>query len=338
MVELEAATQANEECPNTCHTPSFWRWVPRIGRLEGCSSETSTVRLRDDEELGGPVSVNARIASRWYDLCTVYSGCTLGLIIVTWPTAQSLLHAWASRTFGHGMLVLPATLYMVWCYRDRLRSTFPGPDLSGLVSILAVALLYAIGNLVESLVLRQGALLGMLAALVWGLFGRQVFLALRFPLGFLLFALPVGTAIEPWLQAATANGLSLALAFTGIPVLRDGFVLTLPSGSWEVAADCGGLRYLLPGLALAYLYTAIVHATWKRRLQFLSICGVSLVAANCLRAYGIVLADHVGFAVGTDHRLFSYSVLGGTLLVLAWLGHRWSEEATLCRTAGCSPL
>lgn len=166
----------------------------------------------------------------------------------------------------------------------------------------------------------------MLPALVLGIFGSKVLRALQFPLGFLTFALPVGTSIEPWLQSITAGFIVLGLNILGIPLYHEGYLVTIPSGTWEVAPDCGGLRYLLPGLALGYLYTAVMHHTLKQRVTYLFLCAGLLIVANGARAYGIILADHLGIADGTDHRVFSYAVYGATMLSLAWLGLKWSNE------------
>jgi exosortase len=166
----------------------------------------------------------------------------------------------------------------------------------------------------------------MLPALILGIFGSKVLRILQFPLGFLAFALPVGTSIEPWLQKIAAMFIMLGLDMVGIPYNRDGYFITIPSGTWEVAPDFGGLRYLLPGLALGYVYTAVMHHGLKHRLSFLVLCTLLLVLANGVRAYGVILGDHLGIAEGADHRVFSYVVYGATVIFLAWFGLSWRRD------------
>lgn len=103
----------------------------------------------------------------------------------------------------------------------------------------------------------------------------------------------------------------------------EGYVVVIPSKAWEVAPDCGGLRYLLPGLALGYVYAAVMYRDWLRRLSFLCVCFALLMLANGLRAYGIILTDHLGIADGADHRIFSYGIYAIALFVLFQIGLIW---------------
>lgn len=254
-----------------------------------------------------------------------------------WQTARTMVDVWIhSRTFAHGLLVLPATVYMAWCYRDRLVRLYPVPNYWGMVLFVTLSYGWLGGELTKTLIAQQIVLIAMLPALVWTFFGTDVFRTLRFPLGFLVFALPVGTSIEPWLQSVTTRFITIGLELVGIPLSRDGYFITIPSGIWEVAPDCGGLRYLLPGLALGYVYTGVMHGTLRQRVIFLFVCTVALIIANGARAYGIILGNHLGIAEGTDHRVFSYSVYGITVLFLGWQGLRWSDDGMWLRTGGMS--
>jgi len=248
------------------------------------------------------------------------------VVVLFWQTVQTIVNIWAhSRTYAHGILVLPATIYMVWCWRDRLLKLHPVANSWGLVLLGVLVCGWFGGEITQSLIAQQAALIAMVPALVWAFLGTDVFRTLQFPLGFLVFALPAGASIEPWLQSVTARFIIIGLNLAGIPLSRDGYFITIPSGTWEVAPDCGGLRYLLPGLALAYVYTAVMHHTLKQRVTFLVVCAGGLIFANGVRAYGIILGDYLGVAEGTDHRFFSYAVYGVTVALLGWLGIGWSE-------------
>jgi exosortase len=172
----------------------------------------------------------------------------------------------------------------------------------------------------------------MVPCLVYAVCGRPVFRRLLVPLGFLGFALPIGASLEPWLQEVTTRFLTIGLYAAGIPFERQGTTITLASGSWEVAPDCAGLRYLLPGMALGYLYAALVYERALARVQFLTLCAALLLFANGLRAYGIIVTDHLGIADGTDHRVFSYTIYAVVIAGLAWLGRRW--PAACARPSG----
>lgn len=265
-------------------------------------------------------------AQRWIRACVLFFVSWVIMMALFWHTIQTMVDVWAySRTYAHGFLVLPATLYLVWCYRDRLLGISPVPNSWGLVLGAILACGWCLGGITQTLLVQQIAVISMLPALILGIFGSKVLRTLQFPLVFLAFALPVGTAIEPWLQKITAMFIMLGLDMVGIPHHREGYLITIPSGTWEVAPDCGGLRYILPGLALGYVYTAVMHQTLKQRVSFLLVCVLLLAVANGARAYGIILGDHLGIAEGTDHRVFSYAVYGFTMLFLTWLGFKWSD-------------
>jgi exosortase A len=264
---------------------------------------------------------------QWRGACWLFLASSVVVMALFWNTTHTMVNMWAhSRTYAHGFLVLPSTLYIVWCSRERLLGLSPVPNSWGPVLLAVLACSWLGGVLTQILLIQQVAVVAMIPALVLTVFGRAVLQVLRFPLGFLAFALPVGTSFEPMLQSVTAQFIVTGLKIAGIPLSREGYFITIPSGTWEVAPDCGGLRYLLPGLALGYLYTGVIHQKVKYRIGFLLSCAVLLILANGIRAYGIILGDHLGIAEGTDHRVFSYAVYGVTMLLLAWLGLKWSDS------------
>lgn len=277
-----------------------------------------------------PVLQHDTVSSEWR-LAWLITLLASSLVVgVFWPTFSTLLDAWARyRTFAHGFLILPATLYLVWCYRDRLSHLTPTTSPLSLVFLAVLGGGWLLGHLTHALLVQQVAAIAMIPGLIWTTLGTTVIRAILFPLGFLFFMLPVGTSLEPWLQDFTAVFIVNGLEFAGIPVHRTGYFLTIPSRVWEVAPDCAGLRYVLPGLALGYMFTAVIYRHWLRRVGFLLLCGVLLILANGLRAYGIILGDHLGIADGADHRIFSYTVYGITIPLLFWLGLKWKESGEI---------
>jgi exosortase len=181
------------------------------------------------------------------------------------------------------------------------------------------------GWLLQMLVVQQAAVLSMFPCIIFATWGASVFRALLLPSGLLVFALPIGSSWEPWLQSVTTALITAGLYVAGIPFHRQDTFITLGSGTWEVATDCAGLRYLLPGLALGYVYASLLYQRVWVRVWFLVLCASVLIVANGVRAYGIVLSDYFGMLDGTDHRVFSYSVYAVTILALGCVGSRWSE-------------
>lgn len=277
-------------------------------------------------------------------LLTIVLASVLVVLCLFGQTIMTMVNVWiSSRTFAHGLLVVPATGYLVWCYRDRLKGSVPAPCGWGLLFLLLISGSWLIARLTHTLLGEQVAVIAMFPGLVWALLGTAVLRSLLIPLGFLIFALPVGTSLEPLLQDITTALIMGGLNAAAIPSYRTGYLIALPGQVWQVAPDCGGLRYLLPGLALGYLYAAVVYRRWQRRLLFLLVCLVLLVAANGVRAYAIIVANYLGVAAGTDHRVFSYMIYGVTMLSLLRIGLKWQEhhpgetELPECRETSCRP-
>ena len=266
--------------------------------------------------------------------------CITSLFVIGlfWETVQSMFDVWAnSRTFAHGFLVLPATGYLIWCFRHRWMQLEPAPDAWGVAALMLLGSGWFVGYVTDVIWLEQAAVVAMLPGLIWAVLGKEIVKNLAWPLGFLFFMLPVGTSLEPWLQDFTAWFILVGLQLTHIPYLYEDYRIVISSGTWEVASDCAGLRYLLPGLASGYVFATLIYRQPARRLVFLALCAVVLMVANGIRAYGVIVGDHFGIAEGTDHRVFSYAVYGVTLPLLFWLGLRWGENMTVTSSQHHTP-
>ena len=249
--------------------------------------------------------------------------CLIGLY---WGTIEKMVETWAnSRTFAHGFLVLPATAYLVWSYRDRWIRQDAYPSVWGLSALFITACAWLAAARTGVIWLQEIAVVAMIPGLVLTLFGKDVSKTLSWPLGFLFFMVPGGTSIEPWLQDIATWFVRVGLDLAGIPYLAERHRFILTTGTWNVDPDCGGLRYLLPGLALGYAFVTLMYRRLSRRFVFLVICAFVLLFANGLRAYGVILGDHLGIADGTDHRVFSYAVYGLVMPLLLWFGLRWQD-------------
>jgi exosortase len=238
-----------------------------------------------------------------------------------------MVEIWAnSRTFAHGFLIVPATGYLVWSYRDLWIRHEAYPTIWGLTALFMATCAWLVGGATNVIWLQEVAVVAMIPGLMFTLFGKDVTKTLSWPLGFLVFLVPFGTSIEPWLQDITTWFVRVGLDLAHIPYLPERHRFILTTGTWNVDPDCAGLRYLLPGLALGYAFVTLMYRSPSRRLGFLAVCFVVLLIANGIRAYTIILGDHFGIADGADHRVFSYAVYGLTMPLLLWFGLRWQES------------
>lgn len=256
---------------------------------------------------------------------------------IFWETAASMAATWhRSEIFAHGFLILPTSFYLIWSRRRQIAPLIPAPNLWGLLVLTLLGFGWLLGKIIDVLVVQQLALVAMLQTLAWTVLGTEVARALLFPLIFLFFAVPMGEALVPPLQGFTALFALKALDLSGIPVYLEGRLISIPSGNWEIAEACSGVRYVIPAAALGSLYAHLMYRSWLRRLGFMLAVLVVPIFANGLRAYGIIMLAHLTdnrIAVGIDHLIYSWIFFAAVIFPLFWLGLRWREPGPIHQPA-----
>jgi exosortase len=109
------------------------------------------------------------------------------------------------------------------------------------------------------------------------LYGMQAYRAALFPLLFLIFTVPIPTALMDniihFLQVGSTEFVNLLLLASGVPFIRDGFVFHLPNISVEVAKECSGIRsgmaIFIVAILAGYMF---LKSYWK--IIFLVVCAV----------------------------------------------------------------
>ena len=157
---------------------------------------------------------------------------------------------------------------------------------------------------------------------------------LAFPLAFILFALPIPNRLlvplQFALQSATTSASAAILPLVGVPVERNGFVLSLPNGDLGVAEACSGVRSVTALTAIA------AFVAWWRGFGF--IRGMSLVVLSVPVIAGVnavrvvvsgLIQEHVGSeyvrghwheALGIAMVLLGLALIVGLASLLARLG------------------
>lgn len=271
----------------------------------------------------GPVSPAWRLALPAFVLVV----CAFFLLYL--ETATAIVSIWVrSETFAHGFLVVPIVLWLVWRRRQTLYTIPPQPGaFAGLILALA-GLAWLLGELAAVNALSQLALVAMLALLVPTLLGYKVAGAIAFPLAFLFFGVPFGEFAMPQLMQWTADFTVLALRMSGIPVYREGLQFVIPSGNWSVVEACSGIRYIIASLTVGTLFAYLNYQTTRRRALFIGVSLVVPLLANWFRAYMIVMLGHLSgnkLATGVDHLIYGWVFFGAVILLMFWIGARWSE-------------
>jgi len=214
--------------------------------------------------------------------------------VVFVPGVIALAQRWASAEyFQHGFLVPVVSLASA---HPRIRGLGPSerhrPALAGLVLALVV---YALGLVAAEAGLQGLALVGAIAALVGYRWGSRGLRRLAFPLGFLLFMVPLPEAIVfpivTQLQIFASAGAVGVLHVFGVTVLRDGNVMRLPGGdALFVAEACSGITSLLSLIPVGVLLARFTQrGAWQRIAVVAAVVPAALLG-NMIRVIATVVA------------------------------------------------
>ena len=260
---------------------------------------------------------------------------TVGVLLVVlfathWSTVLGLVDTWrTSDTYAHGALAIPVAAWLLWKQRHLLADIPLRHSWIGLAALLALSLLWLIGDLASIKSIREFALVASIPVALTAVLGLRFARQAAFPLLFCLFAWPFGEVFIPPMVNATADFTVVALRITGVPVYRDGTSFIIPSGNWSVVEECSGIRYLIVSVFAGTLFAYLTFRSTARRSVFVALSVIVPILANWLRAYGTVLLGHVSgnrIAVGIDHLIYGWLFFGIVMTILFYVGVRWMGE------------
>src|SRR5439155_26499989 len=251
------------------------------------------------------------------------------ILLLYRDSALGMVAVWLrSDTFAHGILVFPISLWLIWRRRAELAAVPPEPTFWALLPLAAIGVAWLAGDVATVNVVSEFAFVALLAAATLAVLGIPATRVIMFPLAFMLFAVPTGEFLLPQLMEWTADFTVLALRLSGIPVYREGFDFVIPSGNWSVAEACSGVRYLIASFMVGTLFAYLNFRSMRRRLLFIAVSIVVPIVANWVRAYLIVMLGHLSgnkIAVGVDHLIYGWLFFGFVIMLMFWIGSRWSE-------------
>jgi exosortase A len=263
-----------------------------------------------------------------------YHLAALSFLLVTisiayFDTFLSMVDIWLrSETFLHGFIISPISVFLVWRKWAYLKSISPHSFAPGILILVVISAAWFVADAVGIQVGMQLAATAIIPATVLTVMGVPFTRAIAFPLGYLFFAVPFGEFWIPELQEVTADFAVGMLRLTGIPVLRDGLYLSTPSGDFEVAEACSGIRYLLATLALGTLYAHLNYQKTRKKMVFVAFSVVLPIVANGIRAYGIIAIAHFSdmkYAVGVDHIVYGWLFFAVVIGLMFLVGSRYHD-------------
>lgn len=239
----------------------------------------------------------------------------LGKLVTDW---------WQIPDSSHGFLVPPFAAYLVWVKRKVIREVKIAPTWSG-VGVVALGLvILLLGEYGAQLVLDRISIIILMGGLILSFGGWQLTRELRFALLVLLLAIPIPSIVLNQitlpLQFFAAKAASALLPLFGVPVLREGNIIQIPSMKLDVAEACSGIRSLMSLFTLSIFYGYFLEKSVLRRtlLAFFSI--PIAIAANAVRIVGTGLCVQYW---DPDKALGFFHEFSGWVIFLVSLGCLW---------------
>jgi exosortase C (VPDSG-CTERM-specific) len=252
-----------------------------------------------------PDSVPARNSSHWrnFALLTVALVFCFGI-----PLYDLVRFAAGNDLYSYILLIPPISVYLAWLKWKSLPS-FDGAARKPAAAFFAcgLAMLGGYALACHATVLTEDDYLAFMTSAFW-LFlaggcclflGRKIVLALAFPLGFLIFMVPMPTLLlnktESFLQYGSAAAAEFFFNLSGATFVRDDLIFQLPGISLEVAPECSGIHsslvLFITSAIAGYLF---LRSPWKRVVLILAVIPLALIR-NGFRVYVIgELCTHIG--------------------------------------------
>lgn len=240
-----------------------------------------------------------------------------------------LLSKWLDFDHGaynHGFLLLLVTLYLLYSEIDFNQDISTKASSIGFVAALLFMVLAFTFEVVSIVSLQVIAFYSFVVFLVLAVYGWEVFKKAIVPLGLMLFALPVWGSFGPILQKLTLEMSFLMVKAVGIPVLKEGFYITIPVGKFEVAPGCSGFSYFMAAFPLAILYAVSNFNNKKNIFLVVGVIVAASIIANWVRVFIIIVAgqltDMQHYFVTVEHFNLGWVIFGFMFISLVFLFNR----------------
>ncbi len=203
---------------------------------------------------------------------------------------------WADDNYSHGFFVPLFSGFVLWHQRERLARIPSAPSWFGLLVIAGALGILVVGVLGVEMFLSRTSLLFLLAGLAIYFTGWPFFRAVIFPWAVLFLMVPIPKIVFNQvafpLQLLASRFASGLLELVGVPVLREGNVIQLPSMTLEVVEACSGIRSLVSLATLAVIYGYFLEPRVGRRVILVLAAVPIAVIANALRVMGTGLLGY----------------------------------------------
>jgi exosortase len=243
------------------------------------------------------------------------------LLALFYPTLKWLVGEWLGNDYyAHGPLVLLISAFLAW----RLWVKWPleqrriKPATIGLLPLGVGLTVYLAALLQRAYFAASLAMILIITGLVWYLLGTAALRRFAFPIGFLLFMVPL-PFVEPLsVPLAQLTGVVSAaiVRLFGVPIAVNGAQITLPRAELVVGAQCSGLRSIVTLITLVALVIFLLEGVWWKKL-LLALSSIVIAGfGNVMRVASLLVVANIW---GTDAAFKYYHDYSGIVFFLSAL-------------------
>lgn len=226
-------------------------------------------------------------------------------LVAFWPSVQALVFAGLAHDYCSQILIIPfLTAFLVYWRRESIFGEIQNGLGTGGALLLAGLVFFGLAEYrrplwgsYDSLSVAAFGLVLIWIAGFAAVYGQRAFRAAAFPLGFLFLTVPIPTFLLNWsifyLQSGSTAIANLLFQLVRVPVFRQGFYLSLPGLTIEVAKECSSIRssvaLVITCLLAGYLF---LRSPWSRTVLVLFAIplsvlknGVRIVTLSLLSIY-----------------------------------------------------
>jgi exosortase len=239
----------------------------------------------------------------------------VSVVICARSFAALMTYAWHHESSSQIIAVPIISVFLIWLDRKRIFAVTSFSVAPGIAAIVGGGILFWIAQRESRLPGNEALCLSALSLVtIWVggfllCYGHRALRAAVFPLLFLLLMVPIPDPVLDriiyMLQQGSTEITYLIFRSVGVPVLRQGFLLSVPGVTIEVAKECSSIRssvaLVITCLLAAHLY---LRTWWKGLILVLLSLPLSVIKNGIRIATLTLLSVYVNpaFLRGSLHR------------------------------------
>lgn len=260
----------------------------------------------------------------------------VGLVLMYLPTIYVLLGTndaalWQKGEHSHGPIMLAVASWLLYARWQEFKAADRGVSLAAKTPpgqwwawpcLVFGAFWYVTGRALGIIYFEVGSFIPMISGVVLLVGGTPLLNALKFPLFFFVFMVPLpGFVIDPisqFIKLRVSIVTTEVLYFFGYPISHTGVIISIGQYQLLVADACAGMRTLFMLEAMGIFYINVMrHTSWMRNVSLALLIVPISFTANCIRVIFLALLTyHFGDEVGQG---FLHGFAGIVLFVVALL-------------------